>query len=125
MTLPRRVLVVEDEPIITMLIEDMLADLGVEMVGPAADVPTAVQFAREGEFEFALLDVNLGGEISFPAAEVLLERGIGFAFLTGYGSSGVRSDLRRHPVLSKPIDPNELELVLHGQSPGASQPTAS
>ncbi len=112
MALPGRVLVVEDESMIAMLVEDMLADLGVAMLGPAADVCTAVHLARTGEFDFALLDVNLGGEDSFPAADVLNARGLQFAFLTGYGPAGVRPDLRLHPILGKPIDPDALLHVL-------------
>ena len=106
------VLVVEDEMMVAMLIEDMLLDLGFEMVGPVADAASAVKLAANAAIGFALLDVNLNGETSFPAADMLMARGINFAFLTGYGEAGVRPDLRVWPVLGKPIDPISLKRVV-------------
>lgn len=106
---------VEDELFVAMLVEDLLGDLGCQVVGPAASAREAV-LAAEGEvFDFALLDVNLGdGETSFPAADILRERGVPFAFVTGYGDHGVRHDLRDAPVLSKPIDPGQLARLIEG-----------
>src|SRR5581483_6620549 len=101
MPVSSRVLVIEDEALVAMLIEDMLNDLGVTSVGPAADLASAVEMARNAEFDFALLDVNLAGERSFPAADVLIERGMPFAFVTGYGAAGVRPDLRKCCILGK------------------------
>lgn len=118
MALPGRVLVVEDEAFVSMLIEDLLEEFGISVVGPASDLKAATDLARSAQADFALLDVNLGGADSFPAAEVLRERGMPFAFLTGYGSAGVRSDFEGYPVLSKPIDPAKLERVLLGLDPG-------
>ena len=97
---------------VAMLIEDMLTDFGFEFVGPVADTASAVRFANSAEIGFALLDVNLGGETSFPAADALMARGVSFAFLTGYGEAGVRPDLRRWPILGKPINPIKLKQIL-------------
>lgn len=106
---------VEDELFVAMLVEDLLGDLGCKVIGPAASASEAVRAAQGEVFDFALLDVNLGdGETSFPAAEILRERGIPFAFVTGYGEQGVRPDLRDAPVLAKPIDPRRLARLIEG-----------
>lgn len=95
-----------------MLVEDMLGDLGCTVVGPAASARAAVAAARDAKIDFALLDVNLDGQTSFEAAEILRSRGIPFAFVTGYGEQGVRPDLRNAPILTKPIDPRRLRQAL-------------
>lgn len=110
---PLRVLVVEDELFVAMLVEDLLGDLGCTVVGPASSAREAVLAAQGEVFDFALLDVNLGdGETSFQTAEILRERRVPFAFVTGYGDQGVRADLRDVPILSKPIDPRQLARVI-------------
>jgi CheY-like chemotaxis protein len=112
---PDRVLVVEDESLVAMLVEDLLRDLGCEVVGPAATAAQAIALARGRSLDFALLDVNLGeGEDSFGVADLLRGRHVPFAFVTGYGERGVRPDLRDAPVISKPINPRVLERVLKG-----------
>lgn len=78
---------VEDEPIVGMLLEDMLLDLGVAVIGPAATLAEALALTGEGGLDAALLDVNLGGERSYPVAEALAARGVPFLFLTGYGEA--------------------------------------
>lgn len=95
-----------------MLVEDMLGDLGCAVVGPVGSAAEAEAAARTALIDFALLDVNLDGETSFAAADVLKARQIPFAFVTGYGEQGVRPDLRDAPVLSKPIDPRRLARVI-------------
>ena len=95
-----------------MLVEDMLGDLGCAIVGFATSAGEAESVARTATIDFALLDVNLDGETSFAAADVLRGRDIPFAFVTGYGEQGVRGDLRDTPVLSKPIDPRHLARVI-------------
>jgi CheY-like chemotaxis protein len=95
-----------------MLVEDMLGDLGCVIAGIATSAAEAESAARTAVIDFALLDVNLDGETSFAAADVLRGRDIPFAFVTGYGEQGVRGDLRDAPVLSKPIDPRHLAGVI-------------
>ena len=110
---PKRVLVVEDEAMVAMLVEDILVDLGCAVAAVASTAAEAEAFARSAAFDTALLDVNLGqGETSFEAAEILIARRLPFAFLTGYGLAGVRPDLRDHPILAKPVDPRELKVFL-------------
>ena len=108
----RRVLIVEDDAMVGIYLEDLLLDLGCEVLGPIATAQEAQSFAEFGEFEFALLDVNLDEGTSFAAAEILNRRGMPFAFLTAYGPAGVREDLRMAPTLSKPVIVRMLKQVL-------------
>jgi len=107
-----RVLVVEDEMMVSMLIEDMLTDLGCAIVGPASRLDEAMELARATEFDCAVLDVNLGGQPIFPVADLLRERGRPFAFATGYGDAGLRDQDRGAPVLQKPFREGDLARVL-------------
>src|SRR4051812_48638345 len=107
-----RVLVVEDEMMVSMLIEDMLTDLGCTVVGPAARLDEAIELAKAIELDCAVLDVNLGGQPIFPLADLLRERGKPFAFATGYGDAGVRDVDRGTPVLQKPFREGDLARVL-------------
>jgi CheY-like chemotaxis protein len=107
-----RVLVVEDEAAISMLLEDMLMDFGCEVVGPAARLASAVEFARNESFGLAILDVNLAGEAIYPVAEILVERAIPFVFSTGYGGAGIKDPFRDRPVVQKPFSQHELKKTL-------------
>ena len=107
----KRVLIVEDESLIAMLLEMALTDEGCEVVGPAARVSDAIPLARDGPLDGALLDVNLGGESVFPVAEVLAARAVPFLLLSGYGDEAVPEG-RDWPLRSKPFDVNEVLAVL-------------
>jgi len=107
-----RVLVVEDEMMVSMLIEDMLSDLGCQVVGPASRLDEALELARIGGIDCAVLDVNLGGQPIFPVADLLRERRAPFAFATGYGDAGLRDVDRGTPVLQKPFRESDLARVL-------------
>ena len=107
-----KVLVVEDEMMVSMLIEDMLADLGCTVVGPASRIEEAFDLARSSEIDCAVLDVNLGGQPIFPLADVLREKGAPFAFATGYGDAGLRDVDKGTPVLQKPFRESDLARVL-------------
>ncbi|KYF88954.1 response regulator [Sorangium sp. So ce394] len=97
-----RVLVVEDEPMIASSLEDVLTDLGCVVIGPALTMKDAIRLAREAPIDGASLDINIAGEKVYAVADILMERGIPFVFVTGYGKAGLReSDLSR-PVLQKP-----------------------
>jgi CheY-like chemotaxis protein len=98
-----RVLVVEDESMISMLIEDMVCDLGAEVVGPAAKFEQAMMLALEADFDLAVLDVNLDGSVVYSIADVLRHSGIPFIFMTGYDSSVVPERYQPNPVLTKPF----------------------
>ena len=107
-----RVLVVEDEMMVSMLIEDMLSDLGCIVVGPASRLDEAIELVNATELDCAVLDVNLGGQPIFPLADLLREKGAPFAFATGYGDAGLRDVDRGSPVLQKPFREGDLARVL-------------
>jgi CheY-like chemotaxis protein len=107
-----RVLVVEDEAAISMLLEDMLLDFGCEIVGPAARLASALEMVRAGGFDLAILDVNLAGEPIYPVAEALTERNLPFVFSTGYGSAGIKEPFRGRPVVQKPFSQQDLKRTL-------------
>lgn len=107
-----RVLVVEDEMMVSMLIEDMLDDLGCKVVGPASRLDEAIALAGEAELDCAVLDVNLGGQSIFPLADLLRAKGAPFAFATGYGDAGLRDVDKGSPVLQKPFRETDLARVL-------------
>jgi CheY-like chemotaxis protein len=110
----RRVLLVEDETLVAMLLEDMLGDLGAEVVASASRVDRALQVIgeRSGEFDLAVIDVNLGGEQAFPVASALAERGVPFVFSTGYGNAGLPHPWRDRPTLSKPFTEEHVRAAL-------------
>jgi CheY-like chemotaxis protein len=107
-----RVLVVEDEMMVSMLIEDMLSDMGCTVMGPASRLDEAIELANASDIDCAVLDVNLGGQPIFPLADLLRERGCPFAFATGYGDAGLRDVDRGTPVLQKPFREGDLARVL-------------
>jgi CheY-like chemotaxis protein len=111
-----RVLVVEDEALVAMLLEDMVTDAGHHHAFTAGSTPEALAYVREhaDAFDFAVLDVNLGGQPSFPVAEALAEAGKSFAFSTGYGPGSLPEAWRDRPVLSKPFGAADVAKVLNG-----------
>ncbi len=98
-----RILIVEDEAIISMLIEDMVCDLGGRIVGPAAKFEQAMKLALRADFDLAVLDVNVDGLVVYPIADVLRHRGIPFIFMTGYDSSVVPERYQHNCLLLKPF----------------------
>jgi CheY-like chemotaxis protein len=109
----RRILVVEDEMMIAMLVEDMLSELGCAVVGPAHALDTALELARtELGLDAAVLDVNLAGESVFAVADALREKGVPAIFSTGYGDAGLREVDRGAPVLQKPFRAHDLARAL-------------
>jgi CheY-like chemotaxis protein len=108
-----KVLVVEDESMVCMLMEDMLHDLGCTVVGTVARFDDALKRATDGPaFDVALLDVNLNGKQTFPIAELLAARGMRFIFATGYGESILPQSLQGGPILQKPFELAALEKAL-------------
>ena len=110
----RRILVVEDEMMIAMLVEDMLSELGCSVVGPAHALDVALNLARtEQGLDAALLDVNLGGQPVFAVADALREKGVPAIFSTGYGDAGLRDIDRGSQVLQKPFRAGDLAKALN------------
>ena len=110
----KRVLLVEDEALVAMLVEDMLADEGCVVVATATRVGEAVEKASDlsVEFDIAILDVNLAGEPVFAVAEALAKRGVPFAFATGYGAGGLPDAWKGRPTLQKPFTAADITTVL-------------
>ncbi|TJZ91423.1 response regulator [Paracoccus gahaiensis] len=107
-----RVLVVEDEMMIAMDMDDMLVEMGFEVVGPAAWLDRGMELARQESFDLAVLDVNLAGETSFPIAEILRDRGIPFLFATGYGAAGLTETYAGTTTLQKPVEFSQLKAAI-------------
>ncbi len=107
-----RVLVVEDEAMIAMLIEDMLLGMGCTMLGPATDTARALSIIEDDQFDVAVLDVNLAGERTTSIATALRAKNIPFVFATGYGTSGIDEEFRDWPILIKPFRDADLKRVL-------------
>ena len=112
----RRILVVEDEMLVVMMIEDMLADLGCKLVTSAATVDQALALINAQVFDAAMLDVNLNGNDSHPVAEALSARGVPFIYSTGGYSD--------RPVLRKPFKYEELVRCLLASSSRRSRNSA-
>jgi CheY-like chemotaxis protein len=98
-----RVLVVEDDALISLMIEDFLADLGCQVAASCARLEDGLAKAGNLAFDAAVLDINLGGQLSYPIAELLGARNIPYIFATGYGLAGLPPPFSRVPVLSKPF----------------------
>ena len=103
-----RVLVVEDELAIAMLLEMALEDQHCTIVGPYGRLGEALSAARTESVDIALLDINLAGEMVFPAADALAERHVPFLLLSGYGDTRLPSDRRHWPVCQKPFRLDDL-----------------
>ena len=115
----RRIMVVEDEALVALVLADQLAELGLSVVGPCSSVAEAKAVADKGEFEAAILDVNLGGELVYPVADLLSSRGIPFVFVTGYGRESIDRRFANTPVLEKPVERELLE-DMFGRSNGGA-----
>ena len=100
----RRVLIVEDESLVAMLIETILEDMECVPVGPASTIDEGLALVRDAEgLDAALLDVNVAGQQIFPVAEALKARGVPFVFSTGYGEGGLPDEWRGQPTVQKPF----------------------
>src|SRR5271157_1770279 len=98
-----RILVVDDEPLISAMTEEWLSELGHVVVGPAHNLATALELA-ETDLDAAIVDVALGKDKSYPLADVLSARSVPFALTTGYGPDGVEPKYRAHSTLGKPFE---------------------
>ena len=111
--MPRRVLIVEDESLLVMVLEDVLPALGCEVAATAHSVETALAaLAADDAVDLAILDVNLAGDDSFPVADALSARGIPFFFATGYGHSVLPERHAGAIMIKKPYGQRDLESAL-------------
>jgi CheY-like chemotaxis protein len=122
-----RVLVVEDEMLVSLLIEEMLVDHACAIVGPFATVPDAAEAATTAAIDVGILDVNVGGSKVYPVAHALAARRIPFLFLSGYGESAIPHDRPGWRLCRKPFREAALidmlaEQVAQAQAPQGSRP---
>jgi CheY-like chemotaxis protein len=115
----KRVLVVEDEMMIRMLLDGMLTDLGHTVAAEAGRIDEAVALAKAADFDVAILDVNLNGQPITPVVEVLVERKLPFVFATGYGQRGVPEQYQQHPTLQKPFQSEALAKAIESAKAAA------
>jgi two-component sensor histidine kinase/two-component SAPR family response regulator len=107
----KRALLVEDEALIGLMMVDILAELGFSVLGPITNLAEAVAAAKQGEFDWAILDINLKGELVYPVADILLEKGVPLVFVTGYGAERVDKRYGNTPILQKPLQKQDLQRV--------------
>ena len=119
---PARVLIVEDEYLIQLMLAELLGELGYDVVALAANLKDATDHAARSEIDLAVLDVNLGGDKVFPVADILQRRALPFCFVTGYGTAGIGPAYQAHPVLQKPFQKTDLARTLRGLTRKRSRP---
>ena len=103
-----RCLIVEDEYLLALLLQDELCSAGCTIADSVGDLEKAREAASRANFDVALLDVNLSGEMVYPFADELAERGIAFVFLSGYGVANFPERFRGRPRVAKPYEIGEL-----------------
>jgi CheY-like chemotaxis protein len=106
-----RVIVVEDETLLAMLLEDMLAELGCDVLWTAHRVGKALDLLARSDPDAAVLDVNIAGDEVYPVAQALAARNTPFVFATGYGARGLHEAWRARPIVQKPF---QMEHLSHG-----------
>jgi len=112
MTAAKTVFLVEDETMIRMMVADMLEELGYRIEAEAGEITQALSLAASTEFDFAVLDVNIGGHVILPVADLITARKRPFLFASGYGSPGLPEKYRRYPALQKPFQIERLAQVI-------------
>jgi PAS domain S-box-containing protein len=120
-TYGRRVLVVEDEALVAMMIQEFLTEYGHSVVGPIGRASEALLAAKQTDYDAAILDINLGDGTAYPVAEIVAARGIPFVFVTGYEADTVDDRFSHIPVLQKPIERQALQrLFVPGLNDGVA-----
>jgi CheY-like chemotaxis protein len=108
----RRILVIEDSPVVAPFTQAVLEELGCEVVGPAGNMAVARELAEQDGIDAALIDVRIRGEKSYPICEILNRRGVPFVLTSGYAEWGVPAEWRDRPQLPKPYKVADLEAAL-------------
>ena len=108
----RRILVIEDSPVLAPFTADVLADLGCDVVGPAPNMAVAREMVDEGGFDAALMDVHIRGERVFPLCELLAAKGVPFVLTSGYADWGIPEKWDDRPRLQKPYTIEQVEEAL-------------
>jgi DNA-binding response OmpR family regulator len=119
----RRILVVDDEPLISSMIADWLLELEYDVAGPVNNAPDALHIAELKPLDAALLDVTLGAGDSFSLAEALLAKGVAVAFITGRDAHSMPDRFKQAPLLGKPFDFEAMKVLIEGML--SSRPPAA
>ncbi len=119
------VLIVEDEPLVAMALEALVADNGWRPLGPACSVAEALELVERACPDCVLLDLNLRGESSLPVAEALADKGVTFAFTSGYDGAGIAARFPDRPSFPKPVDERRLQRFLADLSRSRVAPGAA
>jgi two-component SAPR family response regulator len=106
-----RVMIVEDEALVAMALRESLDEMGFTVLGPFSRITEAMVALRNNEIDAAVLDVNLGGELIYPLADVLAAGSVPFVFVTGYGAEEIERRFSSVPVLQKPIEREALQAI--------------
>jgi len=110
----RRVLMVEDSPVVAVACEDMLRDMGCVPVGPATNMAAALQLASDEPLDAAIVDINIRGGKAFPVLKILADRGVPFLLASGYADWSMPEEWQDHPRLAKPYSLTSLRDSLLG-----------
>jgi two-component sensor histidine kinase/DNA-binding response OmpR family regulator len=119
----RRILLVEDEALVAMMIQECLTECGHSVIGPISRAADALQVAKEGDYDAAILDINLGDGMAYPVADIVSARGVPFVFVTGYEADAIDERFSTVPILPKPIERQMLERLFVA-SPAAAATAA-
>jgi PAS domain S-box-containing protein len=106
-----RIMVVEDEALVALALRESLDEMGFSVLGPFNRISEAMVALRNNRVDAAVLDVNLGGELIYPLADVLAADRVPFVFITGYGAEEIEPRYAKVPILQKPIEPGALQSV--------------
>lgn len=106
------ILIIDDEFLVLWALQDELERLGFRHIRTASSVEGSLELVADAHFDFAFLDINLGDQKSFPIAQALEDKGIPFAFVTGYGRAGLDGKYRDATVLPKPVSRSALKEVV-------------
>jgi PAS domain S-box-containing protein len=115
-----RIMVVEDETLVAMVVAEHLEEMGFSVVGPYSSVSQAMTALKQNNIDAAVLDVNLGGEPVYPLADALMAARVPFVFVTGYGAAALERRFEHIPVLQKPIDGQMLERIMVAPKSGSN-----
>jgi CheY-like chemotaxis protein len=115
----RRILVVEDSPVVAPFTADVLTDLGCEVVGPAPNMAAARDLVEGGEFDAAIMDIHIRGERVFPLCEALLAKGIPFVLTSGYADWQMPEPWQHAPRLQKPYTIDQVQEALSAVLPAS------
>jgi two-component sensor histidine kinase/two-component SAPR family response regulator len=107
----KRLLLVEDEALVASMMTEALNEIGFEIIGPFGKMDYRLGAAVSGEIDAAILDVNIGGELVYPIAEILAARAIPFAFVTGYSEDNIDKKFANVPVMQKPVERKALQAI--------------